>query len=1597
MADIKRQNSSKLATSGKPVKIDRRSLSRARSSGRSGSEASDSEKVTLYLSGQKASEYQQQQQKKNDEEVLEDVVAIKCDSDKEVNTLKRKSVASNQATCETQEPTYAAVLKQSDKENSQPTTAAATPASNKRMKMDPLHGEAAVKVVVSKPPIPPKPDVSKVPSPPAAMKSKKHVVSEAHNALTVQKLLAQNEQMRLEINELRTSLATERSAVRVLRAQNESDLRRSKTECKKLQEALSHQKRNSAPAPSAKQKQPPNNRSEGVASDQSNSAASCSSSSNNGGHQTHALSQLNLDVLKLNQELSALRETNKFLEEKIQISSEAERRKASDFRVQRDLYELRLTQLTKSAKSEIQRLLEELKSKDRNIGLLKKEILALQGGGGGGGATTATKKERKAAKNSAQQSQEMRKVREPEPCSGTVSKSTSHSSIQSSVCEEELEQHNADADRVAAVRAIEQPAPTTTTFCCKCSPANVVALATDYSTSDSTKTSASSSRVADGQQNTTNVYCSNGSNVELGLDTTTCGDDSSNRSMPHESRTTMEAHNDDESHHHQASDSSNNSRLSEPSVPRTTTTIMTTVRQLSTISDADSAISSAPASLSPQPTSCPNSPEVWRAHPSTSDHQQIHLQSLRDQSQLTEIKLELDRMQAKYDLLSADYGKAKDQINALERELLETTQTTRERAKLTDRIEYLEQREENLLRESHELREQNELLEFRIIELEESHDKWSLRSNSSPATVGSASSSSSTEGHSHGHGHGSTKDVWTDTVDKHHHHHVDPDDLIMGHHHHHHHHHHHSERSDSGVTSPNSHHHLDDTRTSGVPSPCCDLSLLDQIPTDDVRKRIITMSKRGCYDEEDKQCLLQILTLLNNLEALSQDHEIGVSGVAGVAVGGEEMSLEVAPVKYNYPFPETNPPKLITSTPFKTGTPANQGKIVATVQPFNNTSTTSPPSNTNDAAAPAPKQSISIASIAEQFGGMKKSVTCTSSGKWGSTSLQESGVFVDEMMVSCAGTQTELEDFPCLERTNAELCAEIEKLNKFRQKIEECTNGGGGGSRVKNPVGVSLSLPAESCEARRLQYYVTRLEQLENKVKVYESSGDQQLRHLANRMQREIQLEGWVEQLSERVGKLEDENERLEEERCELEEIENDTRLRLQRMEVDYEVMSQRNSELEMSKNQYQSKYQDARDSIMNLEELVLKCEERIFVLEETENELNDRIDLILAFIPVLLMYNSWQLQEQMAATRRQFNAINYIPPEHIEYYESTNGDLQSRLAELMTREKELTQNIAELNRAYNETLENADNLWAQMEKEYKDKISKCETVEANLKSKISQLEQRLTKDSEYAHERISHLEEAENSLKSRVSKLNKENKELIAKHAALLEEYTSLKEEYRKLQAYLRGPAAENLEREKRKALTLEEELSHSTRQLREAEAAHRTELGQLRGQLSCASKELNHIEVTNSELREEVETLESRIRELLTLRNADDERIKHLAEELQAKQAQIQQMQLQHQFAGNGNGIKVGGGGGRSLAQELERPIKGSYSKLGYEIHPLNRRFPGDSDSSGSEDKIKFPVKSVAADAKEVKSLAETIILNAESRGIRTAPKKSFVEEIN
>lgn len=50
-------------------------------------------------------------------------------------------------------------------------------------------------------------------------------------------------------------------------------------------------------------------------------------------------------------------------------------------------------------------------------------------------------------------------------------------------------------------------------------------------------------------------------------------------------------------------------------------------------------------------------------------------------------------------------------------------QTKDDEKSIYERIKILEFKESELLKEAHELREQNDLLEFRIVELEESHDK----------------------------------------------------------------------------------------------------------------------------------------------------------------------------------------------------------------------------------------------------------------------------------------------------------------------------------------------------------------------------------------------------------------------------------------------------------------------------------------------------------------------------------------------------------------------------------------------------------------------------------------------------------------------------------------------------------------------------------------------------------------------------------------------------------------------------------------------------------------------------------------------------------
>lgn len=560
-------------------------------------------------------------------------------------------------------------------------------------------------------------------------------------------------------------------------------------------------------------------------------------------------------------------------------------------------------------------------------------------------------------------------------------------------------------------------------------------------------------------------------------------------------------------------------------------------------------------------------------------------------------------------------------------------------------------------------------------------------------------------------------------------------------------------------------------------------------------------------------------------------------------------------------------------------------RVIATVQPFTCTKTFSNFAATVMPSSPSPITTTSNSNY--HVSAPKKIFDMLT------MSMKESGIFDDEenVIATHQSTQTCPEDFS--ETTDAsilssELCAEIQKLNKFRKKIEECIMNCN--RRPLNDVGVA-TMTMSGLDHSRLEYYKDRLELLENKVLIYESSGDVQLRRLAARLQREIQLESMVKQLQQRVATLETRNRQLDEERCELEEIENDTRLHLQRMEVDFEMLSQRNIELEMSRD-------NARLNVDCLQQTVAETESRILALESERNAWRQKFELISAFLPAILLYSSWKTQQQQQ--QPQSPALQLQHTTLIQY----DADIQTnrsvtgrcfcnqehicpkadRFVELVQREEELSTKIADLNRAYNETLERADNLWAQMEKDYKTKLSRSQEDNQLLRTKIDQLEQRLQNDAHYAQERIAQLEDEESVLKRRIAKLNKVNRDESDKCKTLQDEFQALTIEYERLKSHVDDTLVEQLDKEKRKIRAKEDELQVATQMYNELEQMHRNQMTALKLRLEKNSKDLLAMEVNNNELKSEVLALEHHIIELNQRIKDDNDKMNALMAENQS-----------------------------------------------------------------------------------------------------------------
>lgn len=117
--------------------------------------------------------------------------------------------------------------------------------------------------------------------------------------------------------------------------------------------------------------------------------------------------------------------------------------------------------------------------------------------------------------------------------------------------------------------------------------------------------------------------------------------------------------------------------------------------------EEDSALSSGPSSLSPQPGA------QWQTNGVSRETYEGLL-------------LEFEELHTKYMEAQQELSHAKSQVRDLEQALLQETRGSQtSRRALSDKLKETEERESCLQAELSELREQNELLEFRVLELEE--------------------------------------------------------------------------------------------------------------------------------------------------------------------------------------------------------------------------------------------------------------------------------------------------------------------------------------------------------------------------------------------------------------------------------------------------------------------------------------------------------------------------------------------------------------------------------------------------------------------------------------------------------------------------------------------------------------------------------------------------------------------------------------------------------------------------------------------------------------------------------------------------------------
>ncbi|KAL7726946.1 hypothetical protein ACLKA6_002713 [Drosophila palustris] len=907
------------------------------------------------------------------------------------------------------------------------------------------------------------------------------------------------------------------------------------------------------------------------------------------------------------------------------IIGQADRRKAADMRQLKTAYDNRLTQIQKSAKIEITRLLEEIKTKERNIGQLKKDLQTLQNG-----------KKLTEAKTKPKTNESSQKLKKPTTKLQTTTIPTitiaTKAINETDILPNPLHQAQVTAE-ITQLKNIELINNTK----------NVHKSALEMRTT----------KAKQQQQNEQQLEEKNQEEIMTGdrTEATTA--------------TWMET-------------------LLNSSSATATKPTTREYRSKDNNSDTDSALSSAPPSISPQP-------------PSSGADSGVMWQALQD---LDKLQKEVEIYHKENERLQAELQLMKQELLSAEKAALSASNNNKHINELLQRIKDMEDQQLQLNDEANELREQNELLEFRILELE-------------------------------------------------------------------------------------------DDKMDGTCEDHC--------------QRLENLLRKSTHqlEDKDKRCLQQLLQCVQQLDLDAMADQDS----------WQSSTKSERGVRYN----------------------SNSSRIVATVQPYNNSATPSAPST------PSKQQ--------------QQQRSCNIA--WQSSSLSESGVFVE--------------------------CESERESERDRERDRGDPHP-------------------------HLVYYQERLVQLEGKLLVYESSGETQAKLLAERLQRELQLNKQVKDLIERVELLVEQNAQLDEAKCEFEEAENDTRLHLQRNEEELEILRQRNVELEFGKDALAAKYRDCRAECLILREDLCAAETQLEHLQAERQLAKQQLENLRRSLPLLLICRLLALarirsssmgneQSTSAPSRTPAGACKCNPCKKNpnKSNNAAQGPSTSREVNYLKEEvRNLRTSLHDLNTRHYEAMETADSHWVDLEREYKAREDAYRAKEVCLKQKINKLQDCLRDDSRAAAEKIQQLEETEHGLKTCLVRLTKEHRDLIETNRALEKEMENRAAQERQALEQLQ-PVTEELENEKRRSQALMDDLTFAKKLQQSMEEQLKAETDCLRQQIYDLKKELMHIEVTNGELKEEVGTLEAKIAELEKQLKDCEEHACCLEDELRTKDEQIQRMERQ------------------------------------------------------------------------------------------------------